>query len=112
MKTLSLLIAGLILTALPANTQAMVTEIPVVEWIRQLGTSVGDSGFDVSVDSSGNAYVTGRTYGGLDGNIGAGGLDMFLTKYDTTVPVSRICEEDHLQLCFGVECKLPDVRRV
>ena len=58
-------------------------ETPVVEWIRQLGTSSDDYGWSVSVDASGNAYVTGRTEGSLDGNISAGGEDMFLTKYDT-----------------------------
>ena len=52
-------------------------------WTRQLGTASGDGGWGVSVDSSGNAYVTGYTLGGLDGNINAGGSDMFLAKYDT-----------------------------
>ena len=52
-------------------------------WTRQLGTASTDEGYGVSVDSSGNSYVTGRTDGGLDDNPNAGGLDMFLTKYDT-----------------------------
>ncbi|MCP4379176.1 MAG: PEP-CTERM sorting domain-containing protein [bacterium] len=53
------------------------------QWTKQLGTSSGDYGWSVSVDSSGKAYVTGYTYGDLDGNTSAGEWDMFLTKYDT-----------------------------
>ena len=53
------------------------------QWTKQLGTSSGDYGYDVAVDSSGSAYVTGYTYGDLDGNANAGEYDMFLTKYDT-----------------------------
>ncbi len=52
-------------------------------WTRQLGTDGGDEGYGISVDGSGNAYVTGCTNGGLDGNTSAGYYDMFLTKYDT-----------------------------
>lgn len=58
-------------------------ETPIVEWTRQLGTAKSDYGYGVSVDGSGNAFVTGYTSGGLDGNISAGGEDMFLTKYDS-----------------------------
>ena len=53
------------------------------QWTKQLGTSSGDYGEGVSVDSSGNAYVAGYTWGGLDGNTSAGGTDIFLTKYNT-----------------------------
>ncbi|MDP6546226.1 MAG: SBBP repeat-containing protein [Phycisphaerae bacterium] len=53
------------------------------QWTKQLGTSFTDRAYGVSVDSSGNAYVTGYTSGGLDGNTGAGGYDIFLTKYNT-----------------------------
>ncbi len=70
-----------LLAVLAAATHA---EIPVIEWTRQLGTDGIDIGYGVSVDSSGNAYVTGITYGGLDGNTNVGFDDMFLTKYDTS----------------------------
>ena len=68
-----------------ANTQTTHAEAAVVEWTRQLGTGSSDVGQGVSVDGSGNAYVTGYTWGGLDGNTNAGTdyADMFLTKYDT-----------------------------
>jgi hypothetical protein len=52
-------------------------------WTRQLGTSDWDEGYGVATDSSGNVYVTGDTYGGLDGNINDGNYDIFLAKYDT-----------------------------
>jgi hypothetical protein len=36
----------------------------------------------VATDASGNVYVTGYTFGGLDGNSLSGNSDFFLTKYD------------------------------
>ena len=50
-------------------------------WTRQLGTATTDYGCRVATDSSGNIYVTGSTYGGLDGNTNAGSWDIFLIKY-------------------------------
>jgi hypothetical protein len=38
----------------------------------------------VAVDSGGDAYVTGYTNGGLDGNTLTGKNDFFLTKYDSS----------------------------
>jgi len=51
---------------------------------QQLGTSSGDFGRGVTVDSSNNIYVTGFTYGGLDGNTNAGDSDIFLVKYNSS----------------------------
>ena len=54
------------------------------QWTKQLGSGTKDRGNGVSTDSSGNVYVTGYTYGGLDGNTSSGGMDIFLVKYDSS----------------------------
>ncbi len=54
------------------------------QWTKQLGTSSGDIAYGVATDSSGNVYVTGSTYGGLDGNTNSGQQDMFLVKYNSS----------------------------
>ncbi len=54
------------------------------QWTKQLGTSSGDYGNDVTTDSSGNIYVTGDTWGGLDGNKNSGSNDIFLIKYNSS----------------------------
>ena len=36
-----------------------------LEWVRQLGTSEGDSSYAVSADGLGNVYISGLTEGGL-----------------------------------------------
>ena len=54
------------------------------QWTKQLGTSSEDWGYEVTVDSSNNIYVTGTTGGGLDGNANSGGYDIFLVKYNSS----------------------------
>jgi len=54
------------------------------QWTKQLGSSSNDYANDVVTDSSGNAYVTGTTYGGLDGNTSAGNADLFVVKYNSS----------------------------
>jgi sugar lactone lactonase YvrE len=54
------------------------------QWTNQLGSSSRDSANDVVTDSSGNVYVTGTTYGGLDGNTSAGNADLFVVKYNSS----------------------------
>ncbi|MFV0680149.1 SBBP repeat-containing protein [Ottowia sp.] len=51
---------------------------------RQLGAAGSEvEARGVATDTSGNVFVTGYTFGGLDGNTLAGLSDMFLTKYDS-----------------------------
>jgi Beta-propeller repeat len=50
-------------------------------WSRQIGTSALDNSNSVAVDAAGNAFISGDTYGSLDGT-NAGSDDAFLTKYD------------------------------
>ncbi len=52
-------------------------------WSRQIGTSANDFSRSVTVGASGNVYITGATSGDLGGN-NAGGLDAFLTKFDSS----------------------------
>ena len=52
------------------------------QWMTQIGTYDYDKAYGVAVDSSGNAYVTGFTFGDL-GGANAGESDVFLLKYDT-----------------------------
>jgi hypothetical protein len=53
------------------------------QWTRQLATTAIDAAFGVALDSSGNVYVTGITFGALDGNTYMGGADIFLVKYNS-----------------------------
>ena len=54
------------------------------QWTKQLGSSSDEFGLGVKTDSSGNIYVSGHTYGDLDGNTSSGGIDIFLVKYNST----------------------------
>ncbi|KAF0154461.1 MAG: hypothetical protein FD159_2562 [Syntrophaceae bacterium] len=77
---------------LDGNTNAGISDMFLVkynssgtkQWTRQLGTSLRDEATGVAVDTSGNVYVAGYTYGGLDGNTNAGGSDIFLVKYNSS----------------------------
>jgi hypothetical protein len=77
---------------LDGNTTAGLDDIFLVkynssgtkQWTQQLGTSSVDLSIAVKVDSSNNVYITGRTSGGLDGNITSGGYDLFLVKYNSS----------------------------
>ena len=51
-------------------------------WTRQLGTSGSDISYGVAADVFDNVFISGATYGGLDGP-SEGLNDAFLAKYDT-----------------------------
>ncbi len=55
----------------------------VKQWTKQLGTSEIDYAYGLVTDANGNSFFTGYTYGSLDGNISAGGTDIFLVKYNS-----------------------------
>ena len=75
--------------SLPDNTSAGSSDAFVARydadgnqlWIKQFGSDAGDSANEVATDQDGNVYVIGDTDGSLPGNTGAGGRDVFLTKY-------------------------------
>ena len=50
-------------------------------WGQQYGTASNDDAFGVTTDQAGNVYVTGQTFGALDGNSWSGGADIFATKF-------------------------------
>jgi uncharacterized delta-60 repeat protein len=54
-------------------------------WTKQMGVASKNTWANgVATDSSGNIFVTGITFGGLDGNTLTGTKDFFVTKYDST----------------------------
>ena len=54
------------------------------QWTKQVGTSSGENGRSVTIDTNGNIYLTGETSGSLDGNTSIGGVDVFLIKYNSS----------------------------
>lgn len=54
-------------------------------WIKQLGSTTQDEASDLAVDSKGNAYIIGNTYGRIPGapTKKKGEGDVFLLKYDS-----------------------------
>ena len=53
------------------------------KWTKQTGTSGDDSDSGAARDSDGNIYIAGLTDGSFAGYSNAGGIDIFLLKYDS-----------------------------
>lgn len=72
---ISLLASSLLSALSTANAQHLA-------WISQFGSAKADVSRGIAVDSAGNSYVSGYTFGDLGGPI-AGNSDAFLAKYDS-----------------------------
>ena len=85
-------VTGYTFGSLDGNTSAGSSDIfltkynssGVKQWTKQWGTGGDDKGYGVAIDTAGNAYVTGYTFGSLDGNTNSGYRDIFLTKYNSS----------------------------
>ncbi len=57
------------------------------QWVKQLGTGQEDGGQAIALDANENVYISGYTYGNLDGNLnaGSGTDDYFIIKYKSDV---------------------------
>ncbi len=53
-------------------------------WVHQFGSSDFDTVEDLSVDNSGNVYITGNTSGSLGPEGSAGSFDGWVAKYDSS----------------------------
>ena len=65
------------------SLSALTASSPVREWTQLLGTSGGDQGRSISTAADGSIYITGHTYGDLDGQTNNGGSDAFINKYNS-----------------------------
>jgi len=59
------------------------TAAGTLAWVKQFGTAADDTSVGISVDSNGNGYVIGKTYGAFAGNVTQGAYDAYIAKYDT-----------------------------
>ena len=55
----------------------------IVEWTRFIGSSESEEGKDVIVGIDNDIYIVGNTNGNLDGQENNGGVDIFLSKFQT-----------------------------
>jgi hypothetical protein len=51
-------------------------------WTRQFGTSAPEEALGVALDPAGSTFVVGWTFGTLPGQVSAGTVDAFVSKYD------------------------------
>ncbi|MEW5939279.1 MAG: Ig-like domain-containing protein, partial [Chloroflexota bacterium] len=79
---------GAPINALAGGSDAFVAKLDssgALVWNTFLGSSYGDTGYNIAVDSSGEAYVTGRSYAtwGTPINAHAGNDDAFVVRLDS-----------------------------
>ncbi len=59
----------------------------IKQWTRLLGVNnVNTHAWGITIDTGGNVYATGNTYGALDGEVftgGSGNSDLFIVKFDS-----------------------------
>ena len=55
---------------------------PTKQWTQLLGTNVDDGAFAMTTGADGSFYVSGVTFGPLDGQTASGDADAFITKFN------------------------------
>ena len=80
------------------------------QWTKVFGTSKRDRGIGIATDTNGSIYITGATYGDLDGEKNNGTEDAFLTKFnpDGTKQWTKILGTSSIDLGIGVTIGLDD----
>ncbi|HEX5058637.1 MAG TPA: SBBP repeat-containing protein [Kofleriaceae bacterium] len=85
----NIFIAGETMGGLDGNTSAGGQDLVLVKYndagsklyTRQFGSTANDVGYGIAMNLGGEAYVTGNTAGGLEGNTNAGMQDLYVVKY-------------------------------
>lgn len=83
-KRITLTIIGLL------SLQSLIAQIPVLDWVQQIGGESIEEARSMAVDTFGNIYITGQFYGTTDFDPGAGvfnltcagAIDIFVQKLD------------------------------
>jgi hypothetical protein len=74
-------------------------------WSSQFGTADDDDAFGITLDASGNVYITGDTFGVLPsapvGTVNQGLADLFLAKYSTSGVFSLVRQQGSDQSDYG-----------
>lgn len=72
------------------SLQSLIAQIPVPEWVQQIGGESNEEARSMAVDTFGNIYITGQFYGTTDFDPGegefnltcTGAIDIFVQKLD------------------------------
>jgi hypothetical protein len=64
----------------------------VLQDLIQFGTSGEDIASSIAVDGSGNVYVAGETYGAFEGFTNPGGLDGFVSKFNSSLVLQDLIQ--------------------